>query len=220
MEASIAQGDPYAIRLKAPVQFPPFEDMVYGTITPKSHSEDRLKGAFQDPIILKSDGMPTYHLANVVDDHFMKITHVVRATEWMSSTPKHVHLYNCFGWEPPKFVHVSLLQSLDGRKLSKRTGDVFVSEYREQGHWPEALNNFVALLGWSHDHSNDVLDMEQLVEQFDISRLTAGDAKVDFGKLEYLQRHYSRKRVAEGGEGLKETLGLLEPEVFKTFGKR
>jgi glutamyl-tRNA synthetase len=183
-------------------------------------SHDQAMGVFQDPILLKSDGMPTYHLANVVDDHFMRITHVVRATEWMSSTPKHVHLYNCFGWTPPKFVHVSLLQDLEGRKLSKRAGDVFVSQFRERGFLPEALNNFAALLGWSHDGESDVLDMEQLVKQFRTDRLTTGNTKVDHGKLEYLQRQHARRRISRGGEDEKHILDVVEAEVYKLFGDK
>lgn len=210
--------EPHVVRLKAPVQYPPYHDSVYGTITPGARSHDHSIGAFEDPILLKSDGMPTYHLANVVDDHLMNITHVVRATEWMPSTPKHVHLYNCFGWTPPKFVHVGLLQDTQGRKLSKRTGDVFVSEFREKGYLPEALNNFVALMGWSHAGESDVLDMRRLVELFSIDGLTSGNTKVEFGKLDFLQKQYARNRVMEGPGG-KEILDVVESQARKKFGE-
>ncbi|RPA93527.1 hypothetical protein L873DRAFT_1704836 [Choiromyces venosus 120613-1] len=211
--------EPHVVRLKTPDQYPPYHDLVYGTITTGDRSHDHSIGTFEDPILLKSDGMPTYHLANVVDDHFMNITHVVRATEWMPSTPKHVHLYNCFGWTPPNFVHVGLLQDTQGRKLSKRTGDVFVSEFREKGYLPEALNNFVALMGWSHAGESDVLDMQTLVEQFSIDGLTRGNTKVDFGKLDFLQERYVRNRVMEGS-GDKEILDAVEFHVRKEFGEK
>lgn len=179
--------------------YPEFTDIVYGKIQYGENIQAHASGSYEDPVLLKSDGLPTYHLANVVDDHHMGITHVCRATEWLPSTPKHVHLYECFGWNAPMFVHVGLLQDPSGRKLSKRTGDIFVSEYRDRGYLPETLNNFVALLGWSHDEGNDVLGLEDLVRLFDTRRLTPGNTVVDFGKLNFLQRRHAQARIAARG---------------------
>lgn len=126
--------------------------------------------AYEDPVLLKSDGRPTYHLANVVDDHMMGITHVVRATEWISSTPKHLALYDAFGWKPPDFAHVGLLVDTAGRKLSKRDMDTEITSFKRQGILPEALVNFAALLGWSHGRRSDIMDPQQLVDEVGISR--------------------------------------------------
>jgi glutamyl-tRNA synthetase len=162
-----SRGEKYTIRLKVPDTYPRFEDLIHGRIGgPKAIGKKLTHGqqSFEDPILLKSDGHPTYHLANVVDDHHMKITHVIRAVEWMPSTPKHLHLYEAFGWEPPAFAHVGLLQGPNNQKLSKRNADTDIKSYKNQGIFPEALTNFVALLGWSHRQSTDILSLEQLVE--------------------------------------------------------
>lgn len=206
------------MRLKVPDQYPAFHDAVYGQISFTENTRSHSLGSFEDPILLKSDGLPTYHLANIVDDHHMKITHVCRATEWMPSTPKHVHLYNCFGWTPPEFVHVGLLQNKQRGKLSKRNGDVFVSEYRERGYLPEALNNFVALLGWSHGNTSDFMSMEEMVERFSVDRLTAGNTIVNFEKLDFLQKHHARARVETGGE--KDMLTAVEKGVTEQYGNK
>lgn len=148
----------------------------------------------------------------------MKITHVVRATEWMASTPKHVHLYNCFGWEPPKFVHVGLLQDEKKHKLSKRTGDVFVGEYKDKGYLPEALVNFVALMGWSHAERSDVMSLQKLVEIFDIKGLTEGNTVVEFGKLTFLQKEHMRALIKEGGPREQEIVAQIEKGVRSLYG--
>jgi glutamyl-tRNA synthetase len=214
-----AHGESHVVRLKAPAQYPGFHDAVYGTITFTENARAHSLGSFEDPILLKSDGLPTYHLANVVDDHHMEITHVCRATEWMPSTPKHVHLYNCFGWTPPQFVHVGLLQNSERGKLSKRNGDVFVSEYREKGYLPEALNNFVALLGWSHEETSDVMTLQEMVDRFDIARLTPGNTIVNFEKLDFLQKHHVRATV-ESGAGEKEIFEAVVKQVAAQFGDK
>lgn len=150
----------------------------------------------------------------------MKVTHVVRATEWMASTPKHVHLYNCFGWEPPMFVHVGLLQDEKKHKLSKRSGDVFVGEYKDKGYLPEALVNFVALMGWSHSQRSDVMSLEKLVEIFDIKGLTEGNTVVEFGKLTFLQKEHMRALVKEGGKREQEIVAEVEREVRNLYGDK
>jgi len=158
------------VRLLVPEVYPEFVDLIYGKVgkhkgnnfgVTRKHGEV----AYEDPVLLKTDQRPTYHLANVVDDHFMNITHVVRATEWMPSTPKHLALYNAFGWTPPAFAHVGLLVNEDGHKLSKRDIATDISYYRNIGILPEALVNFVALLGWSHDQRSDFMQMQNLVDQ-------------------------------------------------------
>lgn len=193
-----ARGDVHVIRLKAPDDYPIFTDLLYGDIQYGSNKQAHNTGSYSDPIILKSDGMPTYHLANVVDDHHMKITHVIRANEWMPSTPKHVYLYQAFGWAPPAFIHVGLLQSEQKKKLSKRDGDVDVAVYRDKGYLSEVLNNFVALLGSSHTRNNDVMAMEDLIEEFDLSRLTVGNTIVTFSKLNFLQKSHLRTALNLG----------------------
>ncbi|KAF3910849.1 hypothetical protein ABW20_dc0105644 [Dactylellina cionopaga] len=183
-------GEPHVIRLLVPDTYPPFSDAVYGRIKPGRSTIRHGVPAFEDPILIKQDGLPTYHLANVVDDHTMDISHVVRGIEWLPSTPKHVYMYAAFGWEPPTFCHVGLLQDAEGQKLSKRSGDVHVAEYRDKGYLPEALLNFVALLGWNNRLKSDILPLEELAEEFSIKDLTKGNTKVNFGKLDYLQKAY------------------------------
>jgi len=170
------------IRLKVPPKYPEFKDLVYGLVRNRQDRSAKamLHPAFDDPILLKSDGFPTYHLANVVDDHHMKITHVVRGAvsiliriendilikfqEWMSSTPKHLSMYDAFGWEPPAFAHVGLLMDKDHQKLSKRNLDIDISAFREKMDiFPETITNFVALLGWSHGQRKDIMSLQELV---------------------------------------------------------
>ncbi|KAI5810949.1 hypothetical protein DFH27DRAFT_1915 [Peziza echinospora] len=186
------KGETHVIRLKAPDDYPVFNDLLYGAIQYGSNKASHNLGSYSDPIILKSDGLPTYHLANVVDDHFMQITHVIRALEWMPSTPRHVFMYNCFGWAQPAFAHVGLLQNEAKKKLSKRDGDVNVESYAEKGYLPEALNNFVALLGWSHTRQDDVMAMKDLIDEFSLDRLTVGNTIVTFEKLAFLQKAHVR----------------------------
>lgn len=157
-----AKGEAHVVRFKAPATPPEFRDIIYGKVG--SGKVNRNIGqAYDDLILIKTDGWPTYHLANVVDDHLMDITHVVRGTEWMISTPKHIALYDAFGWTPPAFAHVGLLQDPSGAKLSKRRGDIDIASFRKRGILPEALANFLALLGWSgHGGGNEFMSMETL----------------------------------------------------------
>ena len=162
-----SKGKPYAIRLKSSAQDPEFHDLVYGTLNAGSKKFRRNHDAsFQnDLVLLKSDGLPTYHLANVVDDHRMKITHVIRGTEWITSTPKHIALYKAFGWEPPRFAHVSLLLNESGQKFSKRDGNTSIESIRKDNvASPAALVNFVALLGWSCQRKDEVMSLAELAE--------------------------------------------------------
>ncbi|RPB09261.1 Glutamyl/glutaminyl-tRNA synthetase, partial [Morchella conica CCBAS932] len=217
-----ASGEPHVIRLLAPEKWPAFNDEVYGRISYGANTRAHAEGSFEDPVLLKSDGTPTYHLANVVDDHFMEITHVIRGTEWMPSTPKHAHLYRSFGWLPPKFVHVGLLMGKDKQKLSKRNGSVMVSEFREKGYSPEALVNFVALLGWSHGGGgkSDVLTLTQLVQRFNIEGLTAGNTVVNSEKLPFLQKAHLRKQFEENRDTEEVEVEKVEKAVRALYGDK
>ncbi|KAK8173541.1 glutamyl-tRNA synthetase [Phyllosticta citrichinensis] len=191
-----SQGEKHVVRLRVPDVYPPFFDLVYGSVgkglKPATNPKD---DAYDDPILLKSDGLPTYHLANVVDDYHMKITHVIRGTEWLPSTPKHLAMYQAFGWQPPNFAHVGLLVDVNGNKLSKRNMDIDVSSYRR--YLPEAVNNFVALLGWSHRNRSDVMSMEELIKNFTL-KFTPGSVVVTEAKLSYLQNHHQQKHLVPG----------------------
>ncbi|POS84882.1 hypothetical protein EPUL_002850, partial [Erysiphe pulchra] len=185
-----SNGDSFVIRLKSPEQYPPFSDLVYGFI--KQINKNVASNTFDDPILLKSDGFPTYHFANVVDDHLMQITDVIRGAEWMSSTHKHIAIYEAFGWEPPTFSHVGLLLDESKKKLSKRKASMEIAKIRSEGIFPETLTNFVALLGWSHELSSDVMSMKKLIEHASM-KFTKGDTVVNFNKLYFLQRRHAAR---------------------------
>lgn len=197
------RGEVHVVRLRAPDKYAPWHDFVYGN----TGKAAKLGGknvvdnpVYDDPIMIKSDGHPTYHLANVVDDHLMKITHVIRGSEWMSSTPMHLALYKALGWEPPVFGHVPLLVDQNNQKLSKRNFDTDISSFRDkQGIFPDVLVNFAVLLGWSHQQKSDFLPLRQLEEVFDL-KFTKGNTIVSFAKLQFLQERYARQYIAEGGE--------------------
>ncbi|KAL2017878.1 hypothetical protein VTK56DRAFT_1582 [Thermocarpiscus australiensis] len=179
------KGEPFAVRFKSSQAPAVFQDMVYGTYR-KRDPED-------DFIILKRDGFPTYHLANVVDDRHMNITHVIRGAEWLISTPKHVALYNALGWEPPRFGHLGLLVDQDRRKLSKRDDTTNLSWYKESHFLPTAVLNFVATLGWRDAASRKTgMSLQDMVEQFSL-QFSKGDIVVSLDKLWYLhKKHYQR----------------------------
>jgi len=145
-------------------------------------------------ILIKSDGLPTYHFANVVDDHLMGITHVIRGEEWLSSTPKHILLYNALGWELPKFAHLPLLLNADRSKLSKRQGDVAVEDYKAKGYLKEALLNFVALLGWSTSDNDEIFSLDELIENFSLERVHKAGAIFNVEKLDWLNAEHLRKK--------------------------
>ena len=145
-----------------------------------------------DFVLLKSDGFPTYHLANVVDDHEMEISHVLRAEEWLSSAPRHMRLYEAFGWKPPLFAHLPIILAPDRSKLSKRHGATAVTEYREMGYLPQAMVNFLALLGWSLDDRTEVFSAAELIGAFSLERVSRSPAVFDADKLTWLNGHYIR----------------------------
>lgn len=187
-EKRIQAGEPYVIRLMVPFEGKvSFKDEILGEISRRNSDVS------PDPVIVKSDGFPTYHLANVIDDHFMKITHVLRAQEWIPSTPLHVLLYQAFGWEAPVFCHLPMVMGKDGSKLSKRHGSTSVRDFRTGGYLPEALMNYVSLLGWAYDDSREFFTREELEELFSLKKLNKSPAVFDYRKLDWFNGQYIRK---------------------------
>ena len=194
----IQRGETFVVRLKMdPERTFSYEDVVYG---PMSFRPDAMGGVTDDPIIIKSDGWPTYHLASVVDDTEMRITHVLRGEEWIPSMPKHLALYEALGAKPPIFVHLPLLINADGTKLSKRSGDVRVADYMEQGWEPETLVNLVALTGYSYanlEHADhDVKTMNELIRDFELTRISHTRATLPMDKLVFLNKHHLANKLA------------------------
>lgn len=185
------EGKTYVIRLKVPLQGKTsFHDFLRGDITYDNRE-------LEDIVLLKSDGYPTYHLANVIDDHFMGVTHVLRADEWIPSTPYHVILYKAFGWNPPIFAHLPVILAPEGKgKLSKRHGATSVREFKEVGYLPEALANFLALLGWSPG-DKEILPLSLMAERFDLSKVGKRGAVFDYKKLLWMNGEYIRQKSLE-----------------------
>jgi len=183
-----AQGLPHVIRFAMPLEGETvFHDEIRGEI--------RFENALIDDfVMLKSDGYPTYHLASVTDDHDMGITHVIRGEEWISSTPRHVQIYRALGWELPKFAHLPMILGMDRKKLSKRHGSVQFVEYIQQGYLPEAMLNFLALLGWSADEDRELYSREELIERFDLSGVQENPAIFDGQKLLWMNGVYIRRK--------------------------
>jgi len=167
-----------------------FNDLIWGEVVFENETID-------DFVLLKSDGYPTYHLANVVDDHLMEITHVLRAEEWLSSTPRHRLLYQALGFEPPQFAHLPMILGSDRAKLSKRHGAVSITEYREQGYLPEAMVNFLALLGWSLDDKTEILPRPELITSFSLERVSRTAAIFNRDKLNWMNGVYIRSLSLE-----------------------
>ena len=201
VKQKLSAGESYVVRLNVePGQIVKIEDIIRGNVEFNTDNID-------DQILIKSDGFPTYHLANVVDDHLMKITHVIRGEEWLSSTPKHILLYEFLGWEKPVFAHLPLLLNPDKSKLSKRQGDVAVEDYRKKGYLKEALINFVALLGWNAGDDQEFYQMDELIEKFSLERVNKAGAVFNIEKLNWLNgEHIRHKSVDELLPMLKEEL--------------
>jgi len=149
-------------------------------------------------VLIKSDGFPTYHMANVVDDHLMEITHIMRAQEWLPSVPLHVILYRAFGWTPPAFCHLPMVLGKDGHKLSKRHGATSVREFRAQGYLPEALLNYLALVGWAYDDARELFSLAELEQVFSLEKLNKAPAVFDYQKLDWFNGTYIRKKSPQG----------------------
>lgn len=185
------RGLPYVIRLKMPLTGEcVYEDQIKGRITSPWADVD-------DQVLLKSDGFPTYHLANVVDDHLMEITHVIRGDEWMSSTPKHIYLYEAFGWQAPVFMHMPLLLGKDGKKLSKRKNPTSIFYYRDSGYLKEAFVNFMTLMGYSMPGDREIYSLDEIIKEFDYKRIGVSGAIFDVQKLEWINQQYLIKNIPE-----------------------
>lgn len=219
VKSRLDAGDPYVIRIKMPRNEEiRVQDRIRGWVVVNSNQLD-------DKVLYKSDGMPTYHLANIVDDHLMKITHVIRGEEWLPSAPLHVLLYQYLGWDAPEFAHLPLLLKPDGNgKLSKRDGDrlgfpVFPLEwkdpnsgeissgYREKGYFPEAFVNMLALLGWNPGTNQEIFSLGELVESFSLERVGKSGSKFDPDKAKWFNQHYLREKTSE------ELAALFIPEL-------
>jgi glutamyl-tRNA synthetase len=217
-------GEKYVIRMKVPEDGEvKFNDIIRGEVTVPCKDVD-------DQILLKSDGFPTYHLANVVDDHFMQISHVIRGEEWLPSTPKHVLLYQFFGWATPDFAHLPLLLNDKKAKLSKRHGDVAVEDFRAKGYLKDAFVNFIALLGWNPTGDREIYSMDELIDLFDLSKVNKAGAVFDLKKLAWMNQQYLKElSIAEAVPALKvelEKAGVANlsdeyiGKVFELFKER
>lgn len=199
IKRNLDQNVPFTVRLKAPVRYPIIEDLLHGAldIQPQVNANDV---RYDDPILVKSDNLPTYHFANVIDDHLMGVTHVIRGEEWLPSTQKHLAIYNAFNWTPPQFIHIPLLTTTGDKKLSKRKGDSSVINLKAKGVLPEALVNFSVLFGWSPPRdlaaaSHECFSLDQFEKVFNLNYLTKGNAKVDDKKLWFFNKHYLQLRL-------------------------
>lgn len=208
VENRIRSGAPYVIRLNVPEnQEVIFSDLIRGTV--RFHTSE-----LDDQVLLKSDGLPTYHLANVVDDHTMGISHVIRGEEWLSSAPKHILLYRAFGWEAPQMAHLPLIMSPAGGKLSKRNAEalgipVNVRDYVTGAYEPDALINFLAFLGWNPGDEREILSIDELIEAFSLEKVGKSGAVFNFDKLMWYNAHYLRGRSDE------DLLGAVRAEADK-----
>jgi glutamyl-tRNA synthetase len=204
IEEKLKSNIPFVIRLNVhPGEKIIFNDVIRETVEFDTSNID-------DQVLIKSDGYPTYHLANVVDDHLMEITHVIRGEEWLSSTPKHIILYDYFGWGKPVFAHLPLLLNPDKSKLSKRQGDVAVEDYREKGYLKEALINFVALLGWNYGDDQEFYELDELIAKFSLERVHKAGAVFNLEKLNWLNFEHLRRKPEN------EVLSLLKDEIKKS----
>ena len=180
----VEAGESHVVRLKMPKDRTiEFDDMVRGTVTMNTADSD-------DQVLLKNDGFPTYHMAVVVDDHLMGITHIIRGEEWLPSTPKHIVLFEALGFEVPKFAHLPNILNMEKKKLSKRHGDVAVRDFVRKGYLPEALINFIALIGWSPESGKEIMTLDEMVEDFSFERVSKSGGVFDVAKLNWINNEY------------------------------
>ena len=204
VQSNLEEGIDHVVRMKVPEGRTEFEDVIRGKLVFDNTEVD-------DQVLMKSDGYPTYHLAVVVDDHFMNITHILRGEEWISSTPKHVMLYEMFGWQTPSFAHLPLLLNPDKSKLSKRQGDVAVEDYLKRGYLPEALINFVSLLGFNPKGDQELYSVEELIKLFDLEKVNKSGAVLNMDKLDWMNQHYINE--LERSELIKAVRPFLQADV-------
>ena len=184
IQANLDAGKPYVIRMNMPTEgTTTFVDELYGEITVENKELD-------DMILIKSDGYPTYNFANVIDDHLQEITHVVRGNEYISSSPKYQRLYEAFGWEAPKYVHLPLITDENHKKLSKRSGHSSYEDLVEQGFLPEAIVNYIALLGWSPEDNQEIFSLDELIKNFDYHKVNKSPSVFDITKLKWMNGEY------------------------------
>ncbi len=201
----LENGEPYVIRMKIPEgNVIRFNDDIRGKVEFKGMEVD-------DQILIKSDGFPTYHLANVVDDHYMDINMVIRGEEWLSSTPKHLLLFEYFGWNAPRYAHVPLLLNKDRSKLSKRQNDVAAEDYIEKGYLPEVIINFLSLLGWNPGGTQEMFTMQELIDAFSLDRIQKGGAVFDVDRLDWFQGQWMRSFSPE------DFAGRIQPIVSEKY---
>lgn len=210
----IEAGEEYVVRLKLPRNKDiSFEDAVRGRVTINTDEID-------DQVLMKSDGFPTYHMAVVVDDHLMGITHVVRGEEWLPSTPKHVFLYEALGWSAPTFVHLPTVLNKDRKKLSKRQGDVSVEDFKNKGYLPEGLVNYLALVGWSSEDGEEIFTLDEMVDKFTFERVGKSGGIFDVEKLNWVNAHYIKQypteKIAELSMPFMAAEGLMTEEEMKS----
>ena len=208
------RGEPHVVRLRMPLQGTTVVPDLLRASSPPSFDNSQI----DDQVLLKSDGLPTYHLAAVVDDHLMGITHVIRAEEWLSSTPKHLQLYQSFGWTPPAFCHLPLLRNNDRSKISKRKNPTSLTFYRRMGYLPEAILNFLALMGWAMPEERELFTLEEFIESFELERVSLGGPVFSMDKLRWLNGRYIREVLSR--EELLERLQaspLLSTEYLRTL---
>jgi glutamyl-tRNA synthetase len=201
VQKNLDQNLPYTIRMRIPDNTAiRFKDLIRDDV-------EFLSDNLDDQVLMKSDGFPTYHLANVIDDHMMKISHVIRGEEWVSSTPKHILLYQYFGWELPQFAHLPLLLNADRSKMSKRQGDVEARAYPPKGYLKEALVNFIALLGWNPGNEREIFSIDELIKEFSIERIHKAGAIFNLEKLNWLNTQHIRLKSDE------EIFQMLKPHL-------
>lgn len=187
----IAAGEDYVIRMKLPANTEiKFHDVIKGDVSINTDDMD-------DQVLMKSDGYPTYHMAVVVDDNDMGVTHVLRGDEWLTSTPKHIFLYDAFGWEKPEFVHLPVILGSNKKKLSKRDGDVSVQDFQKKGYLPEALVNYIALVGWSPADGSEKMTMAEMIEKFSLDRISHSGGVFSLDKLRWFNNQYIREADPE-----------------------
>jgi len=204
IDQKIKNGEAYVIRLKLPenrdIQF---DDVIRGNVTVNTSDMD-------DQVLIKSDGFPTYHFAVVVDDYLMGITHVIRGEEWLISTPKHVYTFEAFGWDAPKYAHLPNILNSEKKKLSKRQGDVAVEDFVQKGYLPEALINYIALLGWSPEDNQEIFSLDELEQKFSLDRVSKSGGVFDINKLNWVNSHYIKEKPLE------EVTDLAIPYIVKS----
>jgi glutamyl-tRNA synthetase len=203
VSARLTAGEPSVIRMKVPEGSTTIKDLVRGEVT-ISHQE------IDDQVLMKSDGFPTYHLAVVVDDHHMEISHIIRGEEWLPSTPKQTILFGMFGWKVPEFAHLPLLLNPDKTKLSKRQGDVAVEEFLQKGYLPKTLLNFIGTLGFNPKADQELYTLQELIELFDLSKVNKSGAVLNHEKLDWMNHHYLN---AMGEAEFFTTLGAFSAEI-------